>query len=566
MADTQLFRFLWVALQLDFICDQNSDNDILEVLDSLPLDLAETYDRLLRKISFKPAHVSTCNRIFRLINSAQRPLTLDELREAISVEPGVTRWEPNREIKSVLKALKCAGSLITIDEEDLTVHFLHSSARQHLLGTASAADLKDFHFNVRESERWMAGTVVTYLNYKGKFDQRVAGTEQPAENQKLNYTTGILNETLGQSNPAKKLALKYLKSRGDSRFDVKRQLIDYHHNYNHERGRQELNPFLGYARATWLIHSKMFEGVGRQQNDVIDCFAALVASNVGIVEVPWFPELARDKGPSFLDWIADNCHWPLLKQVLEDLIWEGDLKKIRFILYGTSDWRIRDALLDEAEKLFRLVEECLYLAVRQGNAQIVSGFVLDDRTFWWKSDNEDESLLQLAAQNGSKDIIQLCLGHGAELDVCYPTSPNTELELACSAGHEKLVKYLLGLGANVNHQPNFEWTPIFSSPLMAAATYGHDNILKILVSHGANVSATIPRGFDDPLQAADSRSQTKTVDLLLSMGAKDTRAKRVELPIQPIPQGFPIMNNGIGDFSKEDEQDYGEPPPIPNPY
>ena len=43
-------RFLWVAFQLDSICSQETDESIINTLQSLPKDFPETFDRILRTL------------------------------------------------------------------------------------------------------------------------------------------------------------------------------------------------------------------------------------------------------------------------------------------------------------------------------------------------------------------------------------------------------------------------------------------------------------------------------------------------------------------------------------
>lgn len=87
-------RFLWVAFQLDSICSQETDESIVNTLQSLPKDLPETFDRILRKLEqSKAADPRLRKKIFEVVAAAQRPLTLEELNDAISV---VSTQQPGR--------------------------------------------------------------------------------------------------------------------------------------------------------------------------------------------------------------------------------------------------------------------------------------------------------------------------------------------------------------------------------------------------------------------------------------------------------------------------------------
>lgn len=76
-------RFLWVKFQLDDLCRAETDSSIREVLRNLPLDLSETYNRLLARIDAgeQRKHVK---RMFEWIICPKRPLEVEELRQAIA--------------------------------------------------------------------------------------------------------------------------------------------------------------------------------------------------------------------------------------------------------------------------------------------------------------------------------------------------------------------------------------------------------------------------------------------------------------------------------------------------
>ena len=78
--------FLWVALQIESLCGMETDQAIRDTLVDLPIDLAETFNRILRKSNGKGKSYQT--KILQLITVAQQPLTAGDLQEALSVVPG----------------------------------------------------------------------------------------------------------------------------------------------------------------------------------------------------------------------------------------------------------------------------------------------------------------------------------------------------------------------------------------------------------------------------------------------------------------------------------------------
>ncbi len=80
-------RFLWVAFQIMDICEQICDKDIRRVITELPKGLEETYRRILARV-VQRGKAGVAERVFCWAGAARRPLTLDEMHEAIAVEVG----------------------------------------------------------------------------------------------------------------------------------------------------------------------------------------------------------------------------------------------------------------------------------------------------------------------------------------------------------------------------------------------------------------------------------------------------------------------------------------------
>ena len=249
-------RFLWVAFQLDAICNERTDEKILNALADLPKDLPETFNRILQRLrTTEGLDMSICRNTFQLVAASQRPLTLEELREALSVIPGDTVWNPKRLVNNMKETLRCCGSLLTIDEEQMTVHFVHHSVKQHLLTLSVDPRFSEYHVDLSRAEIRFGEVCVTYLSFD-IFDTRVAKVKSP---QNFDYPSAIVVISTSQSKTANKLALKYLNFlKGDSNagYDMGAQL---------EQGRAKFmeptpqrHPFLIYAQEFWLFHTKLF--------------------------------------------------------------------------------------------------------------------------------------------------------------------------------------------------------------------------------------------------------------------------------------------------------------------
>ncbi|KAM7224238.1 hypothetical protein V8F06_000019 [Rhypophila decipiens] len=121
--------FLWAALQIDSLCAAKTDEAIRKALADLPKDLRKILSRILRRL--KKYQV----RMLELVAVAYRPLTTDELREALSVrvKTGDAFWKPALHPYNIHSAIASCRGLITLNEEDLTVTFAHYGVKQLLV-------------------------------------------------------------------------------------------------------------------------------------------------------------------------------------------------------------------------------------------------------------------------------------------------------------------------------------------------------------------------------------------------------------------------------------------------
>ncbi len=144
-------RFLWVALQLQEICAQTCDQDIRSTIKSLPKDLSEAYERILSRV-LRSGKANIAQKVYRWIAAVQRPLNLEELREAIAIEPCQAFFERDRLVNDISRVVTWCGSLVVFDEEDDSVRFAHHSIKDHFLSKPLIEEVKAFHFDLQEAD------------------------------------------------------------------------------------------------------------------------------------------------------------------------------------------------------------------------------------------------------------------------------------------------------------------------------------------------------------------------------------------------------------------------------
>ncbi|KAF9776443.1 hypothetical protein IL306_005365 [Fusarium sp. DS 682] len=155
-------RFLWAFLTIEDICSRKSDKDIRRSLQGLPLDLHATFDRALDRIVRNKSNTTIVQKAFTLIKAALEPLTLTQLREALSVEIGQQTLNDDDLISGIDRLPTWCENLVCVEEAD-TVHFSHHSIQKYLLNPGSG-DLKDFHIQADKCDRFMGELCVTYIS------------------------------------------------------------------------------------------------------------------------------------------------------------------------------------------------------------------------------------------------------------------------------------------------------------------------------------------------------------------------------------------------------------------
>ena len=120
--------------------------------------------------------------------------------------------------------------------------------------------------------------------------------------------------------------------------------------------------------------------------------------------------------------------------------------------------------------------------------------------------------LHRAARNGHKELVQVLIANGAEVNAkdrwdCTP------LHYAPFNGRKELVEVLIANGSDVNAKDSWGGTPLFN-----AAHYGHKELAELLIANGADVNAKDRLGYT-PLYEAVSNKHKDTIRVLVANGA-----------------------------------------------
>uniref|UniRef100_A0A0B7JP21 NACHT domain-containing protein n=2 Tax=Bionectria ochroleuca TaxID=29856 RepID=A0A0B7JP21_BIOOC len=427
--------FLWVALQIDSLCDEKSDAAIRSALQDLPPDLFSTFDRILKR-SRKLAHTYQ-TRILKTIVAAHRPLTVDEIREVISVEPGNTDWSPDMLVNDIHGVLACCGSLVTVDEENLSVYLIHQSVTQFLLErptATSGSSNPESHFTMEEAQKLLGESVITYLNcslFERQISKDVAHEVRVGE-----LPSRVMQEALAPAGVVGQLAIRWLKSASNPEFDAKKALTEVR---GRQRSRQatELFHFLSYASKYWLQHSSWIS----QESKLFELWVRLL-ENPRFDELTWTQDFASrdnlildtDTGVlwSFsqrIMWAIINAHIPLFRYEMKGRDWSKAfgtvIPYLRRCMQCNPRPRIAAKMCTQLLPLVALFKDhavvgwlvsmgaslpfdsntAFYNDISDSNYAIVKAKLSHDRSFFSKS--QVGQLLDLALLKGDSNMVKL---------------------------------------------------------------------------------------------------------------------------------------------------------------
>ena len=555
-----------MELQLQTIASKCTDDEILNALDRLPKDLPETFARLLDEKADEVA-IRMRKRMFRWLAVAKRPLSLVELREAISLEPLQETWNSQTLVNNIRKVIADCNHLVITDDEMETVHFTHSSVKQYMCSPPE--ELRGTPFiNLSDADAYAGAICITYLNFP-EFERRITRSQKDSVGASA-LTTAVIGESLRIGSSSNRLALRLLHSRNgydmplDQLFKPKEAPV----------GPFE-QQFLPYATQFWLHHTRQ---IGTSNSDRLrHLWTALldVAETRELLSgVPWTLSDLQNGSPTVSQWTVDQCHDMLARQIMARLRKphqeSGPQRAGRYLFYMAAckpDMDMLNLCLESCRVspgdlgrglILASIENLADVAQRLLEAGAFPHETLDKENWRklrtigpfrsnteitidaWQGSKQQGKLpaqqfydhylepndvrphylgsnavnpLLAAAYFGHKEVVKVLIGHN--VDVNYRNvEGKTAIIFAASRGHDLVVRDLLKAYAAVNHHDKHGWTA-----LMRAATNGHLVVVRELLKAGAWVNSQIGSSHTALMRAAAS-SRLPIVQELLEAGAE----------------------------------------------
>ncbi|KAM7211112.1 hypothetical protein V8F06_013508 [Rhypophila decipiens] len=157
-----LGMFRWAQCQLDSMAHARTIKEVRRALTSLPEGLDEIYNRIL--LQTPPCDQELLHRALVWLAFSYLPLSLEELWEAVAIEPGSSSIDQESRLRSPEDLLSLGHSLICVASNG-QVRLSHASVRDHLLSTSirQRPDLAKFALDPATAHRQLALTCLTYL-------------------------------------------------------------------------------------------------------------------------------------------------------------------------------------------------------------------------------------------------------------------------------------------------------------------------------------------------------------------------------------------------------------------
>lgn len=308
------YRYLWVALQLDSIFPNQSrtvvtSERILNLINNLPKDLPEAFERALEEI----VDDRYGNSILKIVMAARLPLTLDELKVALTVHPGDPVWYAAEVPTDAPQLIAlCGGNLLELDEEDGRVRFIHYSVVNHLLQTTKNPHTILYHFSTQEAEILAGAICVTFLNMP-IFETGITVTRKITGEKLTEKVIGAANHQQPFLSHIVQHFKKGHRQSMSTAFDIGRLMAEIQ-----AAGMAKFDPrcFQVYASSNWLTHSQFFEKSNPVCMEIWPHWTRLLCGEVQVATTP-FQNPVEEPWPA-LSWALMNHHNPLFHTILEN--------------------------------------------------------------------------------------------------------------------------------------------------------------------------------------------------------------------------------------------------------
>ncbi|KAJ7291119.1 ankyrin repeat-containing domain protein [Mycena rebaudengoi] len=504
--------FLLAKLHIESLAACTTVAAIRKRLTKLSSNLELAYSQAMERIEIQAEkRKKLAHSTLAWVTKAMQPLTVTELREALAVEWGTKKLDPEKrpEMKIILSV--CAG-LVIVDEQGSVVRLVHATTQEYFDGQFPGAHAK------------ITRTLLTYMVFddlQAILDAKSAIDKWRVE---LKYTLirychqHCVVHAQNVSQPdrqLRELILVFLERAG-----AWYRFWQYSWGpcpWNYPNWPYCPSPLWVAAAANLqeIVEHLLDGGISPDSGQIRDDSPLCAASFYGHLHVA---ELLLERGASVGDddvlrVASQNGHTELVHSfesgfnpnavaapadsALEAASGRGHIDIVRLLLEKGADIQAghNGALRRASEK--GQADVLQFLLEKGANADTGYG---------------ENTPLKAASQEGHIHIVRLLFTNGADVH----TGNDSALRAASESGYTEVVQVLLRKGANANvTSGNGESLLIATSAGRCMQPSQHVNIVRLLLENGADVNA----GNNGALRAASKAGYTKVIQVLLEHGA-----------------------------------------------
>ncbi|KAL3425249.1 hypothetical protein PVAG01_02040, partial [Phlyctema vagabunda] len=489
--------FLWVKFHFDDLCNAESDAEIKSLLQNLPKDLAETYDRLFSRIIGKDRQ-HLVKQIFQWIICARRPLKVDEICEGIGFSIHDKYWDEAKIPTDIFRLVRASGNLVVIDKATRTIQLAHYTVQQYILNDTESAG-KFFQFSLKEANELLGEVCVAYLNLSDFGSQLTTFVDNKVTTNMAFIERAVpdFGKVQVSGSPINLTRLsRTLQSKGSrTNIDYGRHIPKKNKPVEHLLTDYRL---LKYVRENWLWHTANFAPNGGQKSMRDILFHNLVLQKqLPFSFRPWQSNKDLTLKYCYLEpvgWALVTNHCPLLYILLKT---DPKFKPWEY-LENAAEWFFLDRTNTHiSADMMRRLECC---SEERWDAKSIP------RQGWLYCKIID------ASRRGNRDILELCLRHSSHLSSLKPyrwEQLKSHIAIEAAANNRlDLVKLIVDYTVTIHF--TMVWNGEVLNALELAALSGHTLTTSYLFQNGWHASNLLSLNAGSGLKhlrhAADGRN------------------------------------------------------------
>jgi hypothetical protein len=425
-------RFLWVDLQFKAIldvCEEDGTPDrIPDILEALPRKITDLYSLLLQRVAGRTGdQAERAKRTFQWVIYSQRPLTIRELEEAVSITADQKSWQSPSFSLDIPRLAKLCGNLIEFNEATNTVSLAHHTVGA-FLESYDNEDAARFAIEEAKTEQYLADICLTYLSFTD-FHQAVTRTSDATYLHSMNRPVGIVR-TISPSLVRPITALNAIRNRRGKRSSQQVDLINVLRTELNAYQAKRVDPMfqiVDYCKCYWHSHIQYLDSQDAARFAALEDFVR--RTHLPREWMPWSSIEDKTSMPlwNMFVWTVRNGHrvmfrvWQRLAMIQESSYWEYLWRQEGQRLFAsactTTNFDQLEMILDARERIEPVV--------RPSGSEI------------------DHALISVC-RLGHYEVIERLLQEKADVNAAAaPDRGRTALQAVAEGGHLAVVERLL---------------------------------------------------------------------------------------------------------------------------